>query len=1237
MTTEHELREAIHSSYLCDESAAVRQLIKDLDLSLKMRKRIQKEAIAIVKDLRAAKTPGMMETFMAEYGLTTEEGVALMCLAEALLRVPDETTIDALIEDKIAPANWSRHLGHSTSPLVNTSTWALMLTGKVVAPAELSDWDIVGSIRQLIKRAGEPLIRKSVSQSMKILGHQFVLGREIDEAMKRAKGMESKGYTYSYDMLGESARTQSDARRHFMAYTKAIATLSDHCPHLDIRKNPAISVKLSALHPRYEYSKKHRIKEELIPRVASLVHQAKNANMGFTIDAEEIDRLSLSLDVIEGVLSNSDLAGWDGFGVVVQTYGPQATGVLDWLYDLAKRLNRKIMVRLVKGAYWDAEIKNAQIQGLEGYAVFTRKESADVSYLACAKKMLEMADCIYSQFATHNAYSAAAIIEMAGNSKDYEFQRLHGMGESLYSVILSKQKSNCRIYAPVGIHEDLLAYLVRRLLENGANSSFVHQVLDENIAPEDVVADPIEKIENHIHIFNPNIPLPLNIFEQDRINSRGWNLANPQVVKNLDSGRNAFLTSKWQAAPIIGGNIQSGVGEKIFNPSNHHDVVGEVVETTTAQIEEAFARAHSAVESWQQTSVDERAHCLDQISKLYEEHYEELIALACREAGKTILDGIAEVREAVDFCRYYALQARALFENEDLDGRGVFACISPWNFPLAIFTGQVTAALVAGNTVIAKPAEQTPLMAMKAVELMLAAGIPGDVLQLLPGDGPTVGKRLVSDPRVSGVCFTGSTETAQSIHRSMADLLDPEAPLIAETGGMNAMIVDSSALPEQVVRDVVASAFQSAGQRCSALRVLYLQNDVAEKVIEMLKGAMDELEIGDPWPLATDIGPVIDSEALTRIESHCQKLETEGRLIKKVIPRHPVPEGTFIFPRAFQIDSIEQMNEEIFGPVLHIATFDVEDFEKVVHTINKTGYGLTMGIHSRVNHRVQRISELARVGNIYVNRNQIGAVVGVQPFGGEGLSGTGPKAGGPHYLQRFVQVKTQESSPLKQAPNLAIQTENSALIDIFSKAILDANEMKVQWDQNLNRREILMKMAANASEGVVTAISEALKLTKGYDPSPIELIGPTGESNQLSLHGRGVFLCGGKKALRLASLALLTGNAAIMVDAPDEAESFLDLSKKSQFPKGVVSVISEPLSLSALSKSPGLAGIAVTSSDYPLALLRKALANRLGPILPLVTEKDNWRRYITERALCIDTTASGGNPALLANAAIDAE
>jgi len=1219
-----QLRSTIQSAYLGDETDVVQRLIKELALDEQTRARICGEAVKIVEQLRTSATPGMMEVFLAEYGLTTQEGVALMCMAEALLRVPDDITIDALIQDKIAPADWSSHLGHSSSPLVNSSTWALLLTGKIIQDQESDKWDITGTIRGLIKRAGEPVIRKAVAQSMKILGHQFVLGRNIDDAMERAEGMEKKGYTYSYDMLGEAARTAEDAKRYFMAYSKAISNISDKCNADDIRDNPGISVKLSALHPRYEFAKHDRVMNELVPRLSSLVHQAKNANMGFNIDAEEADRLDISLDVIEAVLSNPDLKGWDGFGVVVQAYGPRAGYTIDWLYDLASRLDRKIMVRLVKGAYWDAEVKLSQVNGLDAYPVFTRKSSTDISYMANAKKLLSMTDRIYPQFATHNAHSVATILELAGTEDNYEFQRLHGMGEALHRVVKEAHKGRCRIYAPVGIHEDLLAYLVRRLLENGANSSFVNQVLDENVPAAEVVKDPVAYVLAQDTIPNPKIPNPLKIYAEGRTNSKGINIANPPVLAELEEKRGIYRTTKWQASPIVGGVLLEGTKIPVFNPSNREDMVGEVIEANAEQVEIAIAKAQAAQASWAQTPAKERAACLNRIADLYEDNTAELMAMVSREAGKSILDGIAEIREAVDFCRFYALRAVELEDSTDLAARGLFTCISPWNFPLAIFTGQIVAALATGNAVLAKPAEQTPLVASKAVELMHKAGIPGDVLALLPGQGHSVGAKLTSDSRISGVCFTGSTQTAQLIHKAMAENMDPQAPLIAETGGMNAMIVDSTALPEQAIRDVLASSFQSAGQRCSALRMLYVQEDVADKVIHMLKGAMDELEINDPWSIQTDVGPVIDEEARKTIEDHCQKMEAEGRLIKKLDIAAVKDKGTYVAPAVYRVNGIEDLEQEIFGPILHVATFKAADLLKVVDNVNAMKYGLTFGIHTRVNRRVQKVCERARVGNLYVNRNQIGAVVGVQPFGGEGLSGTGPKAGGPLYLRRFVAPQ-----PLvNNAPvTLTDGSKGTADVAAINAVLPELADKQVAWDSRDDRLLQLNKLADADGNILCEVAQQVRKNLIGYHFDTEELMGPTGESNKLANHGRGVMICCGQDAAYYALMALACGNTALLVDAPvDQANALAKAFGD------VVKVANGSLNGLDLSGLGWFAGVAFNPSEYDVRVIRKQLATREGAILSVLCDKQDWAGFVTERTLCVDTTASGGNAALLASA-----
>jgi RHH-type transcriptional regulator, proline utilization regulon repressor / proline dehydrogenase / delta 1-pyrroline-5-carboxylate dehydrogenase len=1141
----------IDTQSLRNEADLLRALILEADLDAATRARIAASGADLVTKIRASVKPGLMEVFLAEYGLSTEEGIALMCLAEALLRVPDAETMDALIEDKIAPSDWGRHLGRSASSLVNASTWALMLTGKVLEDREPG---IAGHLRNAVKRLGEPVIRTAVSRAMKEMGRQFVLGETIEAAMKRASDLEAKGYTYSYDMLGEAARTEADAKRYHLSYSKAITAIAAACKSKDIRENPGISVKLSALHPRYEVAKRDRVMEELVPRVRALAGLAKAADLGFNIDAEEADRLALSCEVIEAVLSDPALKGWDGFGVVVQAYGRRAGAVIDWLYALSTRLNRKIMVRLVKGAYWDAEIKRAQVLGLSSFPVFTRKQATDVSYIANAKKLLGMTDRIYPQFATHNAHTVAAILDLATDTTAFEFQRLHGMGERLHDIVHNANKTRCRIYAPVGAHRDLLAYLVRRLLENGANSSFVNQIVDEDVTPEAVATCPFAAVEAFVApatIANPAIAEGPALFGA-RKNSHGFDLTDSADLAKIEAARARHLAPLFSAGPRIAGDLAPSANPApVTNPATGA-LVGHVTQASPADVATALA----AAAPWDQTPAT-RAATLRAAADLYEADFGPIFALLAREAGKSMADAVGELREAVDFLRYYADQA----ETVTAGPRGRFTCISPWNFPLAIFTGQIAAALAAGNAVLAKPAEQTPLIASLAVDLLHRAGVPASALQLLPGDGATVGAALTSDPRIDGVAFTGSTETALLIRRAMARHLDPSAPLIAETGGLNAMVVDSTALPEQAVRDILAASFQSAGQRCSALRCLYVQQDVAKGMQEMLFGAMDELTLGDPWALATDVGPVIDTDAQSDIRAYIEAARAEGRILKEL----PLPEGLpghFIAPTVIRVDGIAQMTREIFGPVLHIATFRADKLDAVIDAVNATGYGLTFGLHTRIDDRVQRVVERLRVGNTYVNRNQIGAVVGSQPFGGEGLSGTGPKAGGPAYLARFCASDAPADTP-------------TATDDRTTDAA-----------------------TAQTALNAVSVPAKAVHV--------IDLPGPTGESNRLSAFARAPFLCAGPGAAM----------------ARDQAEAMRRL--------GGLAVEVPGLAPDALATLHGFAGVLFWGEPDQARAFATVLADRAGPILPLVTGLPDEAHALLERHLCVDTTASGGNAQLLA-------
>ncbi len=1002
------LRHAITSAYRADETTCINNLLKQAAFPPDALQRIQAQAKLLITETRSRrKKQGGLDAFLHKYDLSSEEGITLMCLAEALLRVPDAETMNRLISDKISTVDWERHLNTSDSLFVNAATWSLMLTGKIVAPNANNN-----SLKKVVNRLGEAVIRPIILQGMKIIGKQFVMGSTIEEALKNAKTLEKKGYRYSYDMLGESARTQEDAEKYYQSYLNAINAIGKASYQLGPVQGPGISVKLSALHPRYEYSKQEQVLEELVPRLLSLVKAAKTHNIGFTVDAEEADRLELSLDVIEAVFSHPELEGWEGFGLAVQSYQLRAPFVIDWLADLSKRHRRRLMLRLIKGAYWDTEIKISQVLGLKGYPVFTRKNNTDVSFIACAKRILSHPDCFFPQFGTHNAYSVAAVLEMLGESTDFEFQCLHGMGEPLYDQIVEKNVP-CRIYAPVGTYKDLLGYLVRRLLENGANTSFINRLADEQTPIETILIDPVQRISNLSYKPHPHIPLPRFIYGKERLNSLGLDLSNSQTLSQLKNAMDHANREHYIAAPIINGNfIQTTAAEPVFSPTYNDRSVGDVYNATENDVENALTIASQASKAWANTPVQERAACLDYAAELFEKNMASLIALLCHEGGKQIADCLSEVRETVDFCRYYAERARldllaqklksptGEFDQLSLHPRGIIVCISPWNFPLAIFSGQILAALVTGNVVIAKPAEQTPLIAARAVQLLHEAGIPPATLQLLPGSGSVVGAKLVADNRCAAVMFTGSTETAKYIQKSLAHRTGPIVPLIAETGGQNAMIVDSSALLEQVVIDIIQSAFNSAGQRCSALRVLFVQDDIAEPLLTMLKGAMAELKVGDPILLSTDIGPVIDRDALFMLQNHVNRMKNEATLLYQV-PLNNLPPGHFIAPSAFELKDLSILKGEVFGPMLHIIRYAEKDFDSVLESIINTGYGLTLGIHSRINDRIKKIQERMPIGNIYVNRNIIGAVVGVQPFGGEGLSGTGPKAGGPHYLPRL--------------------------------------------------------------------------------------------------------------------------------------------------------------------------------------------------------------------------------------------
>jgi RHH-type proline utilization regulon transcriptional repressor/proline dehydrogenase/delta 1-pyrroline-5-carboxylate dehydrogenase len=1015
----------ISANYSVDEAAYLTELLQLADPGDTGIAAIRSSARTLIEDVRSRDNAvDTLDALLRQYSLDTQEGLMLMCLAEALLRVPDAATADALIRDKLSAAEWERHLGQSDSVLVNFASWGLLLTGKVVDP-QTADGRPKNVLGKLIKRSGEPVIRAAMNQAMKLMGKQFVLGRNISEALKNGRPCREQGYSYSFDMLGEAALTAADAEKYMADYRKAIDTVGAE-PQVGPGPKPSISIKLSALHPRYEVAQRERVLSELFANVRELAIRARALNVGIAMDAEEADRLELSLELYEKLLRDPAIAGWGEIGLVVQAYSKRCLPVLVWLTLLGRELGEKMPLRLVKGAYWDSEIKYSQQQGLDSYPVFTRKEGTDTSYLACARYLLSehTLGVIYPQFASHNAHTVSCILALAeaakaesGEAREFEFQRLHGMGDALYDTVLAKHGTNVRIYAPVGAHKDLLPYLVRRLLENGANSSFVHQLVDPGVAVESLIDHPVTQLRKFKSLANDKIPLPPALFGQARQNSQGLNMNIANAWQALELAYQPHLNRQWHAAPVINGQKLSGYNQEVRCPYQLDKVLGTAQFASAAQATLAMDALAVAWPRWNATPVDERAAIFERLADLLESHRAELMALCTLEAGKTLQDGIDEVREAVDFCRYYAQQARLRLDREELqgptgernelfhEGRGIFACVSPWNFPLAIYLGQISAALLAGNCVLAKPAEQTSLIAARTLELMFEAGLPTDVIAFLPGDGATLGGVFCRDARLAGVCFTGSTDTARIINRQLADKPGPIAVLIAETGGQNAMIVDSTALPEQVVKDAVQSAFTSAGQRCSALRVLYVQSDIAERVIELLKGAMAELKVGPSNLRENDIGPVIDAEAQAGLQAHIATLKGAGKLLAET----PLPaglDGYFVAPVAFEIDAIGELEKEHFGPILHLVRFAASDLDAVVAAINATGYGLTLGVHSRNEQTAQRIEQLARVGNLYINRNQIGAVVGVQPFGGCGLSGTGPKAGGPSYLLRFANERT---------------------------------------------------------------------------------------------------------------------------------------------------------------------------------------------------------------------------------------
>jgi RHH-type proline utilization regulon transcriptional repressor/proline dehydrogenase/delta 1-pyrroline-5-carboxylate dehydrogenase len=1202
------LRAAITSAYRRPETECLPLLLDDAQLPETMVRSAQTLARQLVEALRRKQSGGGVAGLIHEFSLSNQEGVALMCLAEALLRIPDKPTRDALIRDKVSVGDWQSHLGHSPSLFVNAAAWGLMITGKLVSTS--SETGLSTAVTRLIAKGGEPLIRKGVDMAMRLLGEQFVSGQTIAEALANSRKLESRGFRHSYDMLGEAATTAEDAGRYYADYERAVHAIGRSARHRGIYEGPGISIKLSALHPRYARAQQERVMQELLPRVKALAVLARQYDIGLNIDAEEADRLEISFDLLEALCFEPELAGWNGIGFVVQAYQKRAPFALDFLIDLARRSKRRLMVRLVKGAYWDAEIKRAQVDGLEGFPVYTRKIHTDVAYLACARKLLAIPDAVFPQLATHNAYTLAAIHKMAGENYypgQYEFQCLHGMGEPLYEEVVGPGKLNrpCRIYAPVGTHETLLAYLVRRLLENGANTSFVNRIADPNVSVDELVADPVEQARAIAPIGapHPKIRLPQDLFQPERDNSAGIDLTNEHRLGSLSA---ALLgnadTLQWAASLLAGGQGQ-GPARAIRNPADHRDVVGHVVEADESTIETAVAHAVAAAPVWQATPPQERARCLVAAADLMESRMSALLGTIVREAGKTLSNAVGEVREAVDFLRYYAARIGEDFSNDTHRPLGPIVCISPWNFPLAIFTGQVAAALAAGNPVLAKPAEETPLIAAAAVRILREAGVPEGALQLLPGDGD-VGARLVADARVRGVLFTGSTEVARLIQAALADRLNPDGrpvPFIAETGGQNALIIDSSALPEQVVGDVLTSAFDSAGQRCSALRVLCLQEEIADRMLSMLKGAMAELSVGNPDRLSTDVGPVIASSARDTIIEHIARLQTQGRAVHALALPEFCRHGTFVSPTLIEIPDMSDLKREVFGPVLHVLRYRRERLDGLVDEINASGYGLTFGVHSRIDETIARVTARIRAGNIYVNRNLIGAVVGVQPFGGQGLSGTGPKAGGPLYLDRLLAARPPRAL-LGTAPAGPLAPARA-------------------W------RDWLLAKGREAEAKRCDAY-----LGRGWAGKARELPGPVGERNIYTLAPRGSVLCVAQTVLgacEQVSAALATGNHAIVAAEPEVRAVLTDLPP----PLGEHVAVTE-----AWDDLPFDAVLFEGDSDALRSLARR-IAERPGPVIGVHIARDaklaeaprayDLEALMLERSVSTNTAAAGGNASLM--------
>lgn len=1219
----NEYEQRINSAWRRAESECVETLLEHSEISSELTDKIQNLAFDLAHSLRERKgsggKAGIVQGLLQEFSLSSQEGIALMCLAEALLRIPDTATRDLLIRDKINQGNWKEHLGQSQLMFVNAAAWGLMLTGKLMETPQQKS--LSSLLTGLLARSGRGIIRKAVDVAMRMMGEQFVTGETIDEALKNAERLEEKGFQYSYDMLGEAALTDPDAERYYQDYQNAIHAIGQASIDKDVYNGPGISIKLSALHPRYQRSQMDRVNDELYSKVLNLAVLAKKYNIGLNIDAEETERLEISLELLERLCFEPTLNDWKGIGFVIQAYQKRCFYVVDYIIDLAKRSQKRLMIRLVKGAYWDSEIKKAQIEGMADYPVFTRKVHTDLSYIACARKLLAEPDYIYPQFATHNAQTVATIYQLANPERyyagQYEFQCLHGMGEPLYENVVGDKAAGklgipCRIYAPVGNHETLLAYLVRRLLENGANTSFVNRIADKSLKVEDLIENPRQTIiktaqqENVLGTKHPHIPYPQDLYGT-RINSSGLDLANDAELNALNEVAASLADTQFQAAAMGTAFSEPDTSNTVhvINPAQHQDIVGTVYEATTEQAEIALTQAVNAQYFWTNLPKNERAACLNKAAELMQQRLLPLMVLLSREAGKTYANAIAEVREAIDFLRYYAGQMSDLSENVYIQPLGTVLCISPWNFPLAIFTGQISAALVAGNTVIAKPAEQTPLIAAQAVQILWEAGTPQDVLQLLPGRGETIGAQLSQDPRIQGIMFTGSTEVAKILQKTVAKRLNQfgeSVTLIAETGGQNAMIVDSSALTEQVVLDVVNSAYDSAGQRCSALRVLCVQEDNLDTVRYMLKGAMQQLRVGNPVLLKTDIGPVIDAEAQQNIQKHIDQMRSKGHKVHQLMFNQDASElaqGTFIPPTLIELPNLNDLEREVFGPVLHLISYKARQLPQLLDQINSKGYGLTMGLHTRIDETMQTVISKAHVGNLYINRNIVGAVVGVQPFGGEGLSGTGPKAGGPLYIYRLMHQVSEKKLAQPYAMNSAQATLENPLLQEFKA-----------W---------VYKTFPTIS------LTTPAKITTGHSFS---LQGPTGEENQYMILPRESVLSlatnDADQIQQLLAILSVGSRPAVLAD-----NTFI-LKHLQSMPAKVVKAIEVIKDM----ESGDFEAVLHHGDASALIDLQQRIATRQGPIIGIThLSSGNYEipveRFVIERAISINTAAAGGNASLM--------